>query len=109
MQSYAVGVPKVSDTTKNFLRGINDLLKNGTPGGDKFGAYAGYVDPELENPQAAYWRTNLPRLEQIKAVVDPNDVFHNPQSVRPAGPKEINGNGNGVLQKSKRKKKRGWC
>jgi len=47
-------------------------------------AYAGYVDPKLTDGQQEYWGTNLPRLEQIKAQLDPNDVFHNPQSVRPA-------------------------
>ncbi len=83
LQSYAVGVGKVPESTKEFLRGVNSLLKNGTPGGDKFGAYAGYVDPELPNGPEAYWRANLPRLEQIKYVVDPSDVFHNPKSVSP--------------------------
>lgn len=32
-----------------------------------------------------YWRSNLPRLEEIKLKVDPTDVFSNPQSVRPKG------------------------
>lgn len=32
-----------------------------------------------------YWSSNLPRLERVKTTVDPDDVFHNPQSVRPAG------------------------
>jgi len=55
------------------------------PGSEDFGAYAGYVDPELVHPQKEYWRTNLPRLEKIKKEVDPGDVFWDPQSVRPAG------------------------
>jgi hypothetical protein len=84
LQSYAVGLGVVSKTTKDFLTGINATIKDGMPGGEDFGAYAGYVDPELPNGPQEYWRTNLPRLEQIKAVVDPGDVFHNPQSVKPA-------------------------
>ena len=40
--------------------------------------------PRLDNAQAQYWGSNLPRLEQIKKAIDPNDIFHNPQSVRPA-------------------------
>ena len=36
-----------------------------------------------DGPQQ-YWESNLPRLEQIKKAIDPNDVFHNPQSVPPA-------------------------
>ncbi|KAL5320988.1 hypothetical protein ACEPPN_011798 [Leptodophora sp. 'Broadleaf-Isolate-01'] len=83
MQSYAVGLPKVSSTTKNFLRGLNQVVKEGMPGGMDFGAYAGYVDPELVNGQEAYWRGNLKRLERIKGRIDPGDVFWNPQSVRP--------------------------
>jgi FAD/FMN-containing dehydrogenase len=85
LQSYAVGLGKVSKTTKDFLGGINTTIKDGMPGSEDFGAYAGYVDPELVNGPQEYWRTNLPRLENIKAVVDPGDVFHNPQSVNPAG------------------------
>jgi hypothetical protein len=88
LQSYAIGVGKVPESTKEFLRGVNELLIKGTPGGDEFGAYAGYVDPELPDGPLAYWRTNLPRLEQIKSVIDPNDVFHNPQSVEPANSRE---------------------
>ncbi|KUJ08911.1 FAD-binding domain-containing protein [Mollisia scopiformis] len=109
LQSYAVGVGKVAEKTKNFLRGVNTLLKDGTPGGDEFGAYAGYVDPELPDGPLAYWRTNLPRLEQIKSMVDPDDVFHNPQSVEPAGSRETP-SPNGVLKKAKPKsRKRIFC
>jgi hypothetical protein len=85
MQSYAVGIPRLRDKTRYFLRGVNETVRIGMPGGDNFGAYAGYVDPELKNGQEQYWRTNLPRLERIKGKVDPAQVFWNPQSVRPAG------------------------
>ena len=84
LQSYAVGVGGVSDTTKDFIRGVNGVITKGMPN-DTLGSYAGYVDPELKDGQKAYWGVNLPRLEQIKKEVDPGDVFHNPQSVRPAG------------------------
>ncbi|ELR04311.1 hypothetical protein VC83_06007 [Pseudogymnoascus destructans] len=84
-ESYGISLVKVSKTTKDFIAGINTTIKNGVPGVEDLGSYAGYVDPELPNGPQQYWRTNLPKLEQIKAVVDPGDVFHNPQSVRPAG------------------------
>ena len=86
MQSYAIELAGVSQTTKKFLRGINETIKAACDPLN-LGAYPGYVDPMLANPQQEYWRTNLPRLEQIKKQVDPLDVFHNPQSVRPAGSK----------------------
>jgi len=49
-----------------------------------FGAYAGYVDPELTDPQVEYFNSNLPKLESIKATLDPTEVFWNPQSIKPA-------------------------
>lgn len=83
LQSYAISVGSVSNTTKQFLGGISNIITNAMPNVD-FGAYPGYVDPALSDGQLAYWGSNLPKLEQIKAEVDPNDIFHNPQSVRPA-------------------------
>lgn len=85
MQSYAVGLPHLKNQTRRFLAGVNDTVRLGMPGGDEFGAYAGYVDPELVDGQKQYWRTNLPRLERIKAKFDATQVFWNPQSVRPEG------------------------
>lgn len=100
LQSYAVGLRNVSKRTKNFLAGINTTITDGMLGGEDFGAYAGYVDPELVNGPEEYWRTNLPRLEQIKAVVDPGDVFHNPQSVSPANsPRKLSKPGVGNREK----------
>ncbi|KAJ9306222.1 CAZyme family AA7 [Paecilomyces variotii] len=83
LQSYAISVGPVSNTTIQFLDGLSNLLTSSQPE-VHFGAYPGYVDPKLPDGQLAYWGSNLPKLEQIKAEVDPNDVFHNPQSVKPA-------------------------
>lgn len=84
-QAYAVNlVGKISDETKDFLTGVNNAVIDALPQHDK-GAYAGYVDPALgENSASLYWGGNVERLESIKAQVDPEDVFHNPQSIRPA-------------------------
>ncbi|KAJ7483149.1 hypothetical protein FB451DRAFT_1393290 [Mycena latifolia] len=82
MQTYAVGVGSLSNTTTAFVTGMSDTVTNAMPG-VPFGAYAGYVDPQLPDGQQEYWGTNLPRLENIKALIDPGDVFHNPQSVQP--------------------------
>ncbi|KAK5953105.1 hypothetical protein OHC33_005673 [Knufia fluminis] len=83
IQTYALGIPKVSQKTKGFLTSINKIIEDSMPGAE-LGAYAGYVDPALTNAQEQYWGTNYPRLQRIKRNYDPNDVFHNPQSVRPA-------------------------
>ncbi|KAJ7708857.1 hypothetical protein B0H17DRAFT_1191356 [Mycena rosella] len=82
MQTYAVGVGSLSNTTTAFVTGMSDTVTNSMPG-VQFGAYAGYVDPKLADGPQEYWGTNLPRLQGIKAAVDPGDVFHNPQSVAP--------------------------
>ena len=82
MQSYAVTVGEVSQTTIDFLDGVNRVVAASLPGFE-FGAYPGYVDPRLPDGQKEYWGSNLSRLQHIKAVFDPLDVFHNPQSVKP--------------------------
>ncbi|KIM38539.1 Glucooligosaccharide oxidase [Hebeloma cylindrosporum] len=73
LQSYGIGLGKTSKTTHDFLDGINNVIKQAMPGVD-FGAYAGYN-----------WGANYPKLQQVKAQLDPQEVFWNPQSVRLPG------------------------
>jgi hypothetical protein len=49
------------------------------------GAYVNFPDPSLITWQTDYYGANLPRLESIKAEVDPIQVFKFPQSIPPAG------------------------
>ncbi|KAK3680848.1 hypothetical protein B0T22DRAFT_485748 [Podospora appendiculata] len=83
-QSYAINVLRVSSTTRAFLEGFHNRLLGFLPAGEAHGTYPGYVDPFLKFPQQEYWLANLPVLEGIKSKWDAGDVFHNPQSVRPA-------------------------
>lgn len=78
------GGPGLSQTTKDFKDGVFATIRQNSPGATT--VYPGYVDPALDNAQEAYWGPNLPALMQIKAKYDPADLFHNPQSVRPASP-----------------------
>jgi hypothetical protein len=77
---YAATNGTVTSTTYDFVDGLRSIITSAQPN-VSFPAYAGYVDPRLTGAQELYWGSNLPRLESIKAAVDPRDVFHNPQSV----------------------------
>ncbi|CAG8108813.1 unnamed protein product [Penicillium nalgiovense] len=78
LQSYTINLlGHVSQAQINFLNGLHKIVTNGDL---PITAYPGYVDPLMPNAPEAYWGTNLPRLQQIKEQVDPNNVFRNPQS-----------------------------
>jgi hypothetical protein len=80
-QGYGVGIPVLSQKTKDFMSGLINTIQNSIS--QTLTTYPGYVDPTLANPQQSYWGPNLKMLESIKTMYDPNDLFHNPQSVRP--------------------------
>jgi len=69
--------------TIDFVRGLNSAMENAMPG-TAFGGYLNYVDPELSAAQAHglyYSKRAYDRLVGIKKVVDPDDLFYNPQVV----------------------------
>jgi len=47
-----------------------------------YSAYLNYVDNRLENYEQLYYGDNLPRLRELKAQLDPNDVFSAPSTVK---------------------------
>lgn len=82
LQSYTINIlGHISQAQIKFLDGVHKLVTNDALPST---AYPGYVDPLMPNAAEAYWGTNLPRLQQIKEQVDPNNVFRNPQSPSPA-------------------------
>lgn len=68
-----------------LVNGLMDSIKGGMDA-DNWGRYANYVDSELskEEAQQQYYGTNLRRLRSIKAELDPQGLFSNPQSIEPA-------------------------
>lgn len=47
--------------------------------------YINYADPTMNRTEAqdVYYRQNLARLQQIKADVDPKELFYYPQAIQP--------------------------
>ncbi|KAG8169114.1 hypothetical protein KVR01_001863 [Diaporthe batatas] len=87
-QSYAVDLIELSDTTFTFLNDFHEELVGKLPRETMTrGTYPGYVDLNISGiPQEQYWEENLSSLEHLKAIWDPGDVFHNPQSIQPVEP-----------------------
>lgn len=85
-QSYAVGIPQISQTTRDWVTNLHEgILKSVGRPQNEWTVYAGYVDPALgPEAQPLYWGSNYPALRDIKKRWDPKEVFKNPQSVRPA-------------------------
>ena len=52
---------------------------------DDWGMYINYADPRLNRTTAGqtYYGKSLPRLQNLKAVYDPAELFYYPQSVQP--------------------------
>jgi FAD/FMN-containing dehydrogenase len=80
IQYLAYYPPGAADTANGWLKTTRAAL-------DPYvsqQAYQNYIDPKLENYQAAYYAQNLPRLRTIKAKYDPNDLFRFPKGIVPA-------------------------
>lgn len=65
---------------KGFRDSVTTLMDE-----EDWGMYANYLDTQVsgDQAQALYWGKNLGRLRNIKAELDPDEVFWNPQGVRP--------------------------
>ncbi len=52
---------------------------------EEWGMYINYADTELdrETAQSVYWMDNTPRLQKLKAQLDPTELFYYPLSIDP--------------------------
>ncbi|RSL72546.1 hypothetical protein CEP53_001012 [Fusarium sp. AF-6] len=82
MSAYANTAQEIGEKTMKFIDDSILTLQNNKPG--NYLHYAGVPNLRLGGKaQEKYWGSNLPRLEKIKAAVDPNDLFSTPQNVKP--------------------------
>lgn len=78
----AVNAQETSEKTMNFIDDGILALQNNKPA--NYLHYAGVPNLRLGGKaQEKYWGSNLPRLEKIKAAVDPDDLFSTTQNVKP--------------------------
>ena len=68
--SHVANVAKVYAAMRPFMPGAS---------------YVNYCDLDLKNYPFAYWGDNLPRLMDVKAQYDPDNLFRHAQSVPPPG------------------------
>ena len=66
---------------KNLTATAGPVLA-GLAGGECSGSYSNEADVLEPNFQVTFFGANYPRLEQIKAAYDPNDLFIVPAGVR---------------------------
>ncbi|KAJ4264214.1 hypothetical protein NW762_005408 [Fusarium torreyae] len=79
---YATSESETTSATHKFAERAVLTIQDNKP--ERFLSYAGYTNRRIRgNAQKKYWGDNLPRLESIKAAIDPEDLFSTPQGVKP--------------------------
>ena len=76
--SFAPGdSPATVERGRRWLQEFTAALRPYVSGG----SYVNYADPDLADWAEAYYGGNLPRLQQIRAAVDPDQLFDFPQGL----------------------------
>lgn len=77
MQYYAQMPRDAAETRLTQMRTLYAAMRPHVSGA----AYLNYCDLDLADAPKAYWGRNLARLAQVKAAVDPGNLFRHAQSV----------------------------
>jgi len=65
----------------SFIDGMVDSVIKNNPQNWGYSAYPNYLDDRLQNWQRLYFGQHYNRLQRLKTVVDPKDLFHFPTSI----------------------------
>lgn len=68
----------IVDNTQTWLNSFRQTMKPWSSGG----AYVNYIDPLITDWAQAYYGSNYPRLQQVKATYDPQGFFNIPHGVK---------------------------
>ncbi len=77
LQYYAQMSAGAAEARLEQMRGLYAAMRPHVSGA----AYVNYCDLDLPDNSQAYWGSNLARLRQVKAAVDPGNLFRHAQSV----------------------------
>lgn len=78
-------LPPLLDSTKAVIKDLTQIIRKAYST-VSLGAEANYQDPDMDRDSAHrlhHGEAAVKRLEALKVETDPNEVFWNPQSIRP--------------------------
>ncbi|THV05853.1 hypothetical protein K435DRAFT_789874 [Dendrothele bispora CBS 962.96] len=79
--SSSNALPPYPEEAFGFVDGIVTSVTSNMPDDWNYGTYPNYIDDRLQDWQRLYYGEHYPRLEKLKAVLDPSDVFQFPTAI----------------------------
>ncbi|KAI1774366.1 putative glucooligosaccharide oxidase [Hypoxylon cercidicola] len=87
---FYISTTDTPETGFDFINGWSSATTSAL-NADDWGMYFNYPDTQLNRTKAQemYWGANLPRLQKLKAELDPNELFYYPVSLNPETSPEL--------------------